>query len=307
MKTSVEMWAPATVANLNVGFDSLGCALSAPGERMVLRRIENRGEVRIAAVHGAELDLHPERNVASIAAKSLLNALGNPCGLELELFKTILPGSGIGSSAASAAAAAAGVNALLEAGLRPDELIPFALDGESFASGARHADNVAPALMGGMVMCPPEGAPISIPAPSGWHMVVLHPQVTIRTVDSRAVLPAEVRLTAASKQAAWVAAFVAACYEQDNAAAALALEDLLVGPHRGRLIPHFMETRALAFRHGARAGGISGSGPSTFWVALSKDSANEIAGALKDLMVGKGLDHSIHLSAVSSKGAYEIT
>ena len=138
-------------------------------------------------------------------------------------------------------------------------------------------------------------------------MVVLHPQVTIRTADYRAVLPSEVKLTAASRQAAWFAAFIAACYERDDAAAALALEDLLVGPNRSALIPHFMETRALAFRHGARAGGISGSGPSTFWVALSKESANEIAGALKDLMVGKGLDHSIHLSSVKHRAAYEIT
>lgn len=306
MKASVEMWAPATVANLNVGFDALGCALSAPGERMILKRTERKGDVRIAAVHGADLDVHPERNVASIAAKSLLNALGNPCGLELELFKTILPGSGIGSSAASAAAAAAGVNALLEAGLRSDELIPFALDGESFASGARHADNVAPALLGGLVVCPPEGAPFSIPAPTGWHMVILHPQVVIRTADSRAVLPDQVPLADASKQAAWFASFVAACYEKDDAGAALALEDIWVGPHRGSLIPYYSESHALAFRHGARAGGISGSGPSTFWVALSEASAQEISTALQALMAEKGLDHSIHISAVSARGAHEI-
>lgn len=304
MKQSVEIWAPATVANLNVGFDALGCALSAPGERMIVRRTEHAGEVRIAAIHGADLDLAPDRNVASIAAKSLLQALGNPCGLELEIYKEILPGSGIGSSAASAAAAVVGVNALLDAGLRDDELIPFALDGESFASGARHADNVAPALMGGLVLCPPEGSPISIPAPTGWYVVVLHPQVVIRTAESRAVLPAHVSLADASKQSAWFAAFVAACYRGEDAASALALEDVLVGPSRAALIPHFDEVKTLAFQHGARAGGISGSGPSTFWVALSEDAADEIAYALKALMREKNLDHSIHISAVSARGAH---
>lgn len=304
MKQRVEIWAPATVANLNVGFDALGCALSTPGERMVLRRTKSKGEVVIHAVHGADLDTDPEKNVASIAAKSLLDALGNPCGLELEIYKSILPGSGIGSSAASAAAAVAGVNALLDAGLRPDELIPFALDGESFASGARHADNVAPALMGGLVVCPPQGPPFSIPVPEGWTLVVLHPHVSIRTADSRAALPTQVPLADAANQAAWFASFVSACYRGDDAAAAYALEDRLVGPHRSTLIPHFKAIQALAFDHGARAGGISGSGPSTFWVALDAGSAQEIARALNRFMDDQSLPFTLYTSSIAPEGAH---
>lgn len=304
MKERVEIWAPATVANMNVGFDALGCALSAPGERMVLRRTEAKGEVIIAAVHGADLDTDPTNNVASIAAKSLLHALGNPCGLELEIHKSILPGSGIGSSAASAAAAVAGVNALLDADLRADELIPFALDGECFASGARHADNVAPALLGGLVLCPPQGPPVSIPVPEGWSLVVLHPHVSIRTADARAVLPAQVPLGDAAEQAAWFASFVAACHRGDDAAAAYALEDKLVTPHRSALIPHFDAIQALAFEHGARAGGISGSGPSTFWVALDPRTAEEVAQALARFMNDLSLAYNLYTSSISPKGAH---
>ena len=307
MKDRIEVWAPATVANMNVGFDALGCALSAPGERMIIKRIAEAGEVRIRAIHGADLDDHPDRNVASIAAKSLLQSLGNPCGLELEIFKSILPGSGIGSSAASAAAAVVGVNALLDAGLRQDELIPFALDGESFASGARHADNVAPALLGGLVICPPEGLPVAVPAPQNWSMVILHPHVPIKTAEARCVLPDRVTLKDATAQAAWFGAFVAACHRGDDTAAAYALEDLLVGPYRASLIPRFDEVRTLAFDRGARAGGISGSGPSTFWVALDTAAAESIKQALSELMERHSIPFSIYISAVSSRGAHPIS
>ena len=307
MKNRVEVWAPATVANMNVGFDALGCALTAPGEQMILHRTAHSGDVSIRAIHGAELDANPERNVATIAAKSLLQSLGNPCGLEVEIFKSIMPGSGIGSSAASAAAAVVGVNELLDAGLRPDELIPFALDGESFASGARHADNVAPALMGGLVICPPEGPPVALPAPPHWSLVILHPQVPIKTADARAALPGQVSLKDASAKAAWFGAFVAACHRGDGTAAAYALEDLLVGPHRSQLIPHFDEVRTVAFEHGARAGGISGSGPSTFWVTLNPTAAEAIKQALSELMRRHSIPCSIHISAISGQGAHCIS
>lgn len=307
MKQRVEVWAPATVANMNVGFDALGCALSTPGERMILNRTAHQGEVLIRSIHGAELDANSERNVASIAAKSLLQSLGDPCGLELELFKSILPGSGIGSSAASAAAAVVGVNELLNAGLSPEELIPFALDGESYASGARHADNVAPALLGGLVICPPEGPPIAIPPLEDWCLVVLHPHVPIKTSDARAVLPEHVALQDAAAQAAWFATFVAACHSGNGKAAAHALEDLLVGPHRSILIPYYDEVRKLAFSHGARAGGISGSGPSTFWVALDSSDAGRIERALSGFMQRNSVPCSVHISAISGRGAHSIS
>ena len=151
---SCRVWAPATVANLNAGFDSLGCALAAPGEFMDFKRVTQTG---VHLVNGpcTDLPLEVDANVAGKAAASLLRALGNPFGVEITVTKSILPGSGIGSSAASAVAAVVGVDALADAGMRRDELLPFALDGEEVASGARHADNVAPALLGGMTLIDP--------------------------------------------------------------------------------------------------------------------------------------------------------
>lgn len=304
MKNQVKIWSPATIANLNVGFDALGCALEAPGEEMIVRRTEDNGVVRIARIHGASLDLRADRNVASIAAKSLLESLGNPCGLELEIYKSIQPGSGIGSSAASAAAAVVGVNELLNAGLRPVELIPFALDGEAFASGARHADNVAPALLGGIILSTPEGQVQSIPIPTDWHVTVLHPQIEIRTSDARSVLPAQVDLNVAAQQAAWFASFVSACYEGDGSRAALGLEDVMVGPHRAKLIPFFDEIREIARGGGARAGGISGSGPSTFWISLNTEDAQSIRDAIELFMRSKSMDFKLYSTRIATQGAH---
>ena len=307
MKDQVRIWAPATVANLNVGFDALGCALNEPGEELIMRRTEEAGIVRIVKIEGAELDLTTENNVAGVAAKSLLNALGNPCGLELELIKKVKPGSGLGSSASSAAGAVVGVNALLDGGLRPDELIPFALDGEELASGARHADNVAPAVLGGLVLNGPDGTIKKIPVPRDWHMVLLHPQITIRTSEARAVLPEVVPLKDAVRQNALFATFLAACYEGDGAEAALNMEDLLVGPHRQRLIPHFEKIRAAAIQNGARAMGIAGSGPSSFHVALNRDDAKSIALTLSEIMNEEEVPFEMYITEIALQGAREIS
>ena len=185
MKERVEVWAPATVANMNVGFDALGCALSA-GERMIVHRTSDPGVVRIRAIHGAALDLHPERNVASIAANSLLNPSAIPVGWKWK-FQVDSAREWHRFQRRQRGGCSRGRERIARRWFAPEELIPFALDGESFASGARHADNVAPALLGGLVICPPEGPPIAIPALEDWSMVVLHPQIPIKTVDARAV------------------------------------------------------------------------------------------------------------------------
>lgn len=301
--TKISIWTPATLANINVGFDGLGCALSGPGETLIMRRNNHRGLVRIRSIEGADLPMETDLNVAGVAAQSLLKALGDPCGLDMDIIKEIKPGSGIGSSAASAAGAVFAVNELLHAGMRPDELLPFALDGEAIASGVRHADNVAPALMGGLVLCPPQGSPISIPFPSDWHVVILHPDCVVRTEDARQVLPEQVSFQDAVNQSRWMGTFLSACYQGDAVLAAFALEDLLAGPFRSALIPHFDAVRSVAMQHGARAGGISGSGPSTFWIARNEKECAQVASALKDFMQSMHMDCDVHQTRISSRGS----
>lgn len=308
MNNQVTAWAPATVANLNVGFDGLGCALAAPGEKIVARKTDAHRGIRITEITGpGDLSMEVSRNVAGKAAESLHHALSPGIGVDLSIHKEISPGSGIGSSAASAAAAVVAIDGLFEAGLRADELLPFALDGEALASGARHADNVAPALMGGLVLCPPEGRPMAIPVPADWPMLIIHPQVEIRTADARDVLPGAVPFRDAIEQARWFATFVAACASGDADAALFALEDVLVTKHRAQLIPGFEALRKAAFQAGARAGGIAGSGPSTFWIGAEGSDLSALVLDAQNICEGLGVDVVIHQTGICQQGAHILT
>ncbi len=273
---------------------------------MDFRRVTRPG-VHLVNGPNTNLPLEVEANVAGRAALSLLQSLGNPFGVEITVTKSIMPGSGIGSSAASAVAAVVGIDALAEAGMRRDELLPFALDGEEVASGARHADNVAPALMGGMTLIDPSGKVCALPVPTSWHVVVLHPQVVIKTSEARAVLPREVLLKDAVNQAAWLGRLVHDLHSGNELEAMYALEDVLVGPHRAPLMPHWMECQKAAQNAGARAGGISGSGPSSFWTCRSADEAQEVARALGEVMTNVNLDHHVHVTQLSTQGAHVVS
>ena len=156
MSEFITAFAPASIGNVGVGFDVLGLALEGVGDRVLARKTETPG-VTVAEVRGLDGEFHPylsadpDENTASIAAQALLDARGAPFGVELKVHKGVPLQSGMGSSAASAVAAAVAVNALLETPLEPDALLPYALEGEKYASGGLHADNVAPSLLGGLI------------------------------------------------------------------------------------------------------------------------------------------------------------
>ena len=297
--------APATVANLTVGFDCLGLALERPLERLDLKRTDTPG-VTIAAIHGCDgLPLDPARNVSGKAAQSVLQHLGVAWGVELTIHKAVLPGSGIGSSAASAASAAFGVAALAGADLKPHELLPLALDGEQIASGARHADNVAPALFGGLCLCTPDGRVDHLPAPD-WHMTVVHPQTAIKTAEARAVLPYHVPMQGALHQMAQLGHFVHCCHTGDAMEAAFALQDVLAEPHRLPLQPHYSAVQQAAIEAGARAGGISGSGPSSYWISFDNTTSKAVGQAISQVFLLEGMDHHIHVGRIANRGAHII-
>ena len=297
--------APATVANLTVGFDCLGLALERPLERLDLKRTDTPG-VTIAAIHGCDgLPMDPTRNVSGKAAQSVLQALGVQWGVELTIHKAVLPGSGIGSSAASAASAAFGVAALAGADLKPHELLPLALDGEQIASDARHADNVAPALFGGLCLCTPDGRVDHLPAPD-WHITVVHPQTAIKTAEARAVLPYHVPMQDALHQMAQLGHFVHCCHTGDAMEAAFALQDVLAEHHRLPLQPHYSAVQQAAMEAGARAGGISGSGPSSYWISFDNTTAKAIGQAISQVFLQEGMGHHIHVGRIANRGAHII-
>src|SRR5690606_31032404 len=197
----IRIFAPATVANLSCGFDVLGCCLEAIGDEMLIRKNHLR-EVRISKITGQELPRETLKNVAGVATLALLEKLGSDQGFDIEIHKKINPGSGLGSSAASSAGAVFAVNALLGKPYSPEEVIPFAMQGEQLASGSAHADNVAPALLGGFSLIrsydPLEV--IRLPTPEHLRMVILHPHIEVNTRDSRAIVKQRLSLKNAIQQ-----------------------------------------------------------------------------------------------------------
>jgi hypothetical protein len=188
-RASATAFAPATVGNVGVGFDILGHAFGVIGDTVRAERTAETG-VRIAAVAGVagELPLEASRNTAGQAVLSLAGAAAPGFGFALTLDKGIPLGSGLGGSAASAVAAVVAANALLDRPLPLIELLGHAIAGEEVASGARHADNVAPALFGGLVLTVGVDSPRveQIPVPPSIRCVLLHPRMFLSTQAARA-------------------------------------------------------------------------------------------------------------------------
>ena len=304
---SVRAFAPATVANLGSGFDVLGLALMGAGDTVTARLVAEPG-VRIFAItgDGGRLSSDAARNTAGIAATHTLRRAGMDAGIELEICKGLPLGSGLGSSAASAAAAAWAVNLLLGSPLRRAELIAPCVEAEAAVSG-RHADNVAPALLGGLVLVRSVDAAdiVRLPLPEGLMVAVVTPVHEVSTRDARAALPADVPLAQYVRSTANLAAFVSACYSGDLALLSRALEDDIVTAARAKLIPGCREVIAAALGAGALGSSISGSGPSMFALCRSERSASEAAAAMREAFRGAGLESSVMLSPADCPGARE--
>jgi len=302
---AIRVFCPATIANLSCGFDVLGLCLDGVGDFMEVRRTPELG-LRIDAIFGAELTTDPLQNVATVAAQSLLNAYGPiDFGLAFTIDKRIRAGSGIGSSSASSAGAVYAVNALLGHPFSPLQLIDFAMDGEAAATGNRHADNVAPALLGGatLVRSTEPLDVIGMPSIPELTAVIVHPHISIRTADARAVLPTEIPLKAAVQQWGNVGALVAALYRQDLDLLGRSLNDVIVEPHRKALIPDFDRITQNLRQAGALGAGISGSGPSVFGLFASAKSAEKALTLLQlDQVHWRIPQADLHLCPIRSEG-----
>ncbi len=305
MNNEVKIFCPATVANVNCGFDALGFALEGIGDEMVFRKVPQPGVV-ITKITGEDLPMEATKNVAGVAAIAMLEGEALDFGIEIEIHKKIRCGSGIGSSAASAAGAVFGINQFLKTPISPLELTHYAMKGEALASGHEHADNVAPCLYGGTTLITGYD-PFRITAlPPMDHLFVgiLHPHIKIATKDARAILPKEVPLKDAITQAQKLAGFVTSLYEWDKTLFAESLQDLLIEPHRKQLIPHFDAIKEISIAEGCIAFGISGSGPSLFCFAFAKAHIDNYLATSKTYYMSKGLEVDTYSSRVSGQGCY---
>jgi homoserine kinase len=299
----IKLFCPATIANLSCGFDVLGLCLTTAGDEMIIRKSDVKG-VRITKIIGADLPMETENNVSGVAALAMLEEVETDFGFEIEIYKNIKAGSGIGSSAASSAGAVFGINELLGRPFTRKELVKFAMQGEKLASGNAHADNVAPCLLGGFTLVRSSNPLdiIKIDSPSELYATVVHPQIELKTSDARSVLKQTVSLKSAITQWGNVGGLVAGLYTQDYELIGRSLHDEIIEPIRSMLIPGFDLIKKTAYENGALGSGISGSGPSIFALSKGKDTAEKIAKAMSKVYDEIDLPYEIHVSKVNPDG-----
>jgi homoserine kinase len=299
---NITIKSPATVANLVCGFDILGMALNEPYDIMTLKLLDSP-EVIIHNRDSFNLPTEPDRNVAGVVLLSMMEKMDRNCGFEIEIEKHIKPGSGIGSSTASAAGAAVAANHLLNNVFSNDELVQFAMNGEKLASGVKHADNIAPCILGGINLVrsihPLDIIPITSP---DLHVTVVHPQIEVRTSDARQILRKQVLLKDAIKQWGNIAGLVAGFLKNDFDLIGRSLEDVIIEPIRSILIPGFDEVKTKCKEAGALGGGISGSGPSVFMLSKDEATANAVEAVMKEVYDRIGIPFNIYVTTINKKG-----
>jgi homoserine kinase len=306
MNKSIRVFAPATVANVVCGYDVLGFAVNAPGDEVVMRLTETTG-ITISKITGddGKLPLNPEKNTVSASVQHYLNHIGKPdLGVDIELHKKMPIGSGLGSSSASTVAGLFAINSLFDNLLTNKELVPFAMKGEELACGYGHADNVAPALMGGFVLIRSYDPLdiISLPFPEDMHAAIVYPEVDVPTKDARQMIRSKVLLKDAVTQWGNVAGLVSGLFLKDYDLIGRSMTDVLVEPTRAILIPDFYVMRQLALNSGAVGFGISGSGPSVFALTKDAETANIITEKLQNHLKGLAINSLSYVSEVNKKG-----
>ena len=300
-KKSIKVQATATVANVSCGFDSIGYATSNPLDTVTITK-NNKTEIEIV-LYGEKSDsipTDPEKNTAGKAVQSYLNTINHSKGCLIEIEKGIPPGSGIGSSAASAAAALVGINELMDKPLSTKELLIHGMAGEAVASGAFHADNIAPALIGGIILIR-SYEPLDIlnlPVPKNLYSTTVLPDFSINTKEARRMLPKRVPLKSAVAQAGNLAGFTLGLHNGDLDLLKRSMTDQFAEPVRAKLIPGYNAIQKAAIESGAIGCGISGSGPALFALCDSENRSKDVAIAMVETFKKNGLNSTAYRSPI---------
>lgn len=308
-KKMVQVFAPATVANVACGFDVLGFALDHPGDEVTVALTED-SEVTIASIEGdgGRLSYDPLLNSASVSVQALLHALGSHQGVSLSIVKRMPLGSGLGSSAASAAGAVFGLNRLLGEPFSVEELVKYAMEGERAACGSAHADNVAPALLGGFVLIrsyQPLDV-VRIPVQTQYYCAVVKPDLEILTQQARGLLGNAVPLKALVEQTGNLGGLLIGLMTGDESLIHRSLVDVIAEPKRAPLIPAFAFMKEAALRAGALGCSISGSGPSVFALCSSAWAAQEAGTMMQQACQKEGVKSCLYVTQVNTEGVREI-
>ena len=296
-------FAPATVGNAAVGFDLLGHAVVSVGDRITVRRIDEP-TVRLAAGDDHGLPLEAASNTAGAGLLKLIEERKLEFGFEVSIEKGIPLGSGMGGSAASAAGAIMAASRLLPHRLAEGELLRYGMYGEEVATGSFHPDNLAPCLLGGLILALDKDPLqiVRIPVPALLHCVVVHPRLRLDTRDARRVLPSEICLHDHVQQSGKLAGVIAGCYSGDLELIGKSLQDLIVEPRRAPLVRGFDDVKRAALRAGALGCSLSGSGPSLFAWCAGAATGELIRDRMIEAFAGAGVESRGWVSPVNAPG-----
>ena len=302
---TVKVFAPATVSNVAVGFDILGFAIDGLGDDVLVRKGTTPGLVLKTIHKNKELTKDILSNTATYGAYKLLQSLGlEKEPIEMELYKHMDIGTGLGSSAASAVAGVFAVNEFLGRPYTKRELLPFAMASEQMADGSYHADNIAPCMLGGFIFIRDNESLDChrLAVPTGLRAVIVHPKIEVLTKSSRAVLKDNIALSEHIRQSGNLGGFLLGMYKSDFDLIKRALEDLIIEKQRAHLIPHFTEIKSNAIRAGALGCSISGAGPSVFALCNNSLIAENIKKQWSDLLLEKNIEFDCFIADINHEG-----
>ncbi|WP_427978456.1 homoserine kinase [Agarivorans sp.] len=313
---SVVVYAPASTANISVGFDCLGAALSPIsgellGDRVMVEAAVEGDALRIETVgpYADKLPADPKKNILydcyHYFAKQYFEQQAKPFPNVLMTLEKNLPiGSGMGSSACSVVAALEGLNAFVDFPFDKQQMLLMMGELEGQISGSVHYDNVAPCYLGGMQLMLQEANVTSqaIPHFDDWYWVVAYPGINISTAEARSILPAQYRRQDTLEFGRNLAGFVHASYsQQPELAAALLKDNVIAEPYRAKLIPGFDQVRSYAAQSGALASGISGSGPTVYIVTPVLEQAERTKAWLEQHFI-QNEDGFCHVCKIDEQG-----
>ncbi|MBT8191738.1 MAG: homoserine kinase [Saprospiraceae bacterium] len=305
-KNGLKVFAPGSVANVAVGYDILGFAINDVGDEVIVRQGVKPG-LHIRAIHNnPNIPKDIMKNTASYSAYKLMEHVGAENeAIEMELIKNMGIGTGLGSSAASAVAGVFAVNEYLGKPCSRNELLKFATLGEQIADGAFHADNVAPSLLGGIVLIRDNESldVVKLPCPSGLRCVLIYPQVEVLTEQARKILTPDISLKQHIRQSGNLGAFVSSLYRSDFELMKRSLSDCVIEPQRSHLIPFFDEVKGFALSENALGFSISGAGPSMFALCNNSIIAENIADGIRGFYSDKNIECNYYISDINLEGA----
>ncbi len=312
MRKMSVAYAPASVANVIVGFDILGFSVPILYDKVKVTKIENGVQINSITGIVEDIPIDPKRNTAGYALMKMIEGEKLPFGISLDIEKGIPLRSGLGGSAASAVAAVVAANGLLDNPLSNSKLFRYALYGESVASGSFHGDNVGASLYGGLIACIRKGEGedvkdfeiLKLPIPEFVYCVIIHPHFELETKMAREIIKPTVPLESYVKQTMFLTSFIVGCFNQDAPSIRKSMKDIIIEPQRSGLIPEFARIKEIAKENNVLGFSISGAGPTMFAWCSSKDEAENLQNSISNKMSEFSHKMDIWISQIDTQGAF---